>query len=356
MPPKRNSAPAAVADQVETAVDTAVLIPVLANDVDADGDPLKIVSFTPPAHGSVGTVANDVLNYVPAPGYVGDDAFTYTVSDPHKGVSTATVAVSVSAPNTAPRAGDDRITTVRDQPVTFEPLANDDDADGDVLRISDYTAPNRGEVVLNADRTFTYYPASGFIGDDAFRYTIADGRGGTAEGEVALTVQAPNAPPVAVSDDATIEQNTAVRLDLLANDSDPDGDSLVIVDIAVPANGSVAVHGDQTVTYTPHPDFLGTDEFAYTVSDKKVGTSSNIVTIEVVASNEAPTALALDGTTVAENAEGAVVGELTVTDPDAGDVHRFAVDDARFEVVDGALEAEGGRRRWTPRIPSRRSS
>ena len=64
------------------------------------------------------------------------------------------------------------------------------------------------------------------------------------------------------------------------------------------------------------------------------------LTVEDV--NEAPTALALDGTTVAENAEGAVVGELTVTDPDAGDVHRFAVDDDRFEVVDGALKLKAG--------------
>ena len=64
------------------------------------------------------------------------------------------------------------------------------------------------------------------------------------------------------------------------------------------------------------------------------------LTVEDV--NEAPTALALDGTTVAENAEGAVVGELTVTDPDAGDEHRFAVDDARFEVVDGALKLKAG--------------
>jgi hypothetical protein len=69
---------------------------------------------------------------------------------------------------------------------------------------------------------------------------------------------------------------------------------------------------------------------------------SQAFTLTVADVNEAPTALALDATTVAENAGGAVVGDLTVSDPDADDVHTFAVDDARFEVVDGALKLKAG--------------
>src|SRR5262249_1879212 len=65
-------------------------------------------------------------------------------------------------------------------------------------------------------------------------------------------------------------------------------------------------------------------------------------TIDVANVNEAPTALTLSNATVAENAAGATVGTLTVTDPDAGDTHAFAVSDSRFEVVGATLKWKGG--------------
>lgn len=64
--------------------------------------------------------------------------------------------------------------------------------------------------------------------------------------------------------------------------------------------------------------------------------------IDVQDMNEGPTGLALDNFTVAENAEGAVIGNISVVDPDASDTHSFAVSDDRFEILDGKLQLKPG--------------
>ncbi|MFP4361363.1 MAG: Ig-like domain-containing protein, partial [Alphaproteobacteria bacterium] len=240
--------------------------------------------------------------------------------------------------NSAPLAVHDHVEVPADGVAEIPVLTNDRDPDDDRLSIVSFTLPAHGTVANVANNTFRYTPAPGYVGDDTFTYRVDDGRGGSSEGRVDVKVVEPNAPPVAASDHVTTVQDTAVRLDLLANDADPDDDPLSIVGVTVPNDGILEVHDDQTVTYTPNPDFLGTDSFSYTVTDGRGHTSSVTAEIEVVPPNEAPTGISLDATRVAENAEGAVVGKLEVADPDADDTHRFTVDDDRFEVVDGALK------------------
>jgi large repetitive protein len=222
-----NSSPVAVDDKAETTVGTAVLIDVLANDYDPDGDPLQVVAFTMPAHGTVALVQPGILQYTPQAGFVGIDFFSYTISDGRQGKknqSTAGVEVRVLAANTAPVAVDDLVTTTRDNPVTFDVRANDSDPDGDPLSITSFTMPAHGTLSIHADQRFTYTPAAGFVGEDGFSYTISDGRGGTAQATVTLVVEWPNTAPVAVDDRATTTQGTPVTIDVLANDSDADGD------------------------------------------------------------------------------------------------------------------------------------
>jgi|GEM_PF-2102258 len=90
-----NQPPVAVDDSAVTLVNTPVGIAVLANDTDADGDPLSILSATVPAHGTA-VVSGTVVVYTPAPGYIGADGFTYTVSDGQGGTDTAAVSIAVS--------------------------------------------------------------------------------------------------------------------------------------------------------------------------------------------------------------------------------------------------------------------
>jgi hypothetical protein len=109
---------------------------------------------------------------------------------------------------------------------------------------------------------------------------------GVLEGSpVAFTAEAlsTNQPPVAQDDVATTPFATPVVIDVLANDSDPDGDPLTVESVTTPANGTATINGDQTVTYTPNSGFSGTDSFGYTISDGQGHTASATVTVTVQA-------------------------------------------------------------------------
>ena len=225
-----NRAPVAVADTATTQAATPVTINVLANDSDPDSDALAVSTFTQAAHGTVASVTGG-LRYTPTSGYSGGDSFTYTISDGRGGTATATVSLTVQAPpNRAPVAVADSATTQAATPVTVNVLANDSDPDGDALAVSTFTQAAHG-TVASVTGGLRYTPTSGYSGGDSFTYTISDGRGGTATATVSLTVQAPpNRAPVAVADSTSTQAGTAVSINVLANDSDPDGDALAVID------------------------------------------------------------------------------------------------------------------------------
>src|SRR5207249_4848172 len=167
---------------------------VLANDSDPDGDPLTITGASAPAHGTAVASATNIT-YTPAAGFLGTDSFTYSISDGRGGVASARVTVNVvQGADTAPETMDDTITTVQGTAATAAVLANDFDPDGDALTLTSVTPGSNGTATANADGTITYSPNPGFVGPDAFTYTVADGRGGTATARVNVTVWA-SAPP-----------------------------------------------------------------------------------------------------------------------------------------------------------------
>ena len=84
---------------------------------------------------------------------------------------------------------------------------------------------------------------------------------------VNVIVNAGNDPPVAIDDNATTQEDTAVVIDVLSNDSDPDGSPIGVIAVTQGSNGTVTNNGDGTVTYNPNPGFSGTDSFTYTISD-----------------------------------------------------------------------------------------
>ncbi|MEA2172927.1 MAG: hypothetical protein QOD00_519 [Blastocatellia bacterium] len=95
-PGKCNRPPTAVNDTATTTQNTPVRINVSENDSDPDFDALTVTSVGPPAHGSVNIVNSNTVNYAPGTNYVGNDSFTYTISDGHGGTATATVNVNVT--------------------------------------------------------------------------------------------------------------------------------------------------------------------------------------------------------------------------------------------------------------------
>lgn len=194
--------------------------------------------------------------------------------------------------NTGPDAVDDSVSTARDVALNIGVLANDTDPENDPLTITATSTPAHGTVTVDAGQV-RYTPAAGYVGTDSFTYTISDGFGGSDLATVTVTIgDDGNRPPVATDDTAQTPPATPVRIGVLANDSDPDGDTLTIDSVGTPAHGQAVRNADGTVTYTPAPGFEGSDNFSYVVSDGRGGSATARVTILVaIGTNRPPVAL-----------------------------------------------------------------
>lgn len=203
----------------------------------------------------------------------GDSAQTIMVSDVH--FSTLPVDDTLTAV-------DDSAETDEDVAVVIDVLDNDVDSNGQPLTVTSATATN-GTVTINPDNTLTFTPDPDYNGPATITYTIEDTDGNTDSADVAITVNPLNDPPVAIDDSATTDENTAVTIDVLANDSDPDGDPLTVTGLGTlaPANGSVVINGDGTLTYTPNAGFSGTDSFEYVVEDPDGASAVALVTVTI---------------------------------------------------------------------------
>lgn len=278
-----NRQPDMIADAASVAPGGLVNVQVLANDSDPDGDPLQLASIAMPEHGSITGHPDMSVSYQPEPGYQGIDRFSYTVVDGKGGSGSAEVVITVATLNLQPSAQDDRVMTQPGQPVTVAVLANDRDGNDDPLTLSGVGMPANGTVVVDGAQRLTYTPAAGFVGTDSLTYTVADGRGGAATGRLVIDVQNLNHPPVAVTDTVTTNANTAVTVPVLGNDSDPDGDALQLLSVAMPANGTVAVDAQKRVVYTPKAGFVGLDGFTYKLVDARGAESVGTVAVTVQA-------------------------------------------------------------------------
>jgi len=168
-------------------------------------------------------------------------------------------------------------------------LRNDTDPESDPLTAVLVSDVSYGSLTLNADGSFTYTPAANFNGTDSFTYKANDGKADSNQATVAITVNPVDDPPVATDDSASTIEETPVTIDVLANDSDVDGDTLTVASVIQPANGVVTNNGTD-VTYTPNSGFTGTDVFTYTVSDGNGGADTATVTVTVSEINHPPVA------------------------------------------------------------------
>lgn len=184
-----NEAPRATADVATTGEDVPVTLDLLANDVDPDGDALTVSAIEAPANGAITDHGDGTVTYLNDAGFSGVDSFTYTVSDTGGGSDTATVTVTVEeAGNQPPVAVDDVATTFENKPVHVAALANDSDPEGDPIAVSAITAAANGRVVAKKNGTLSYKPDKGFVGTDAFTYTVTDGQGNSDTAVVTVTV------------------------------------------------------------------------------------------------------------------------------------------------------------------------
>ncbi len=296
-----NDPPVAFADSVSLAEDAPLGIDVLANDRDADGaadlDPSSVRIVGGPAHGSA-TVAplTGAVTYTPVPDANGPDTFTYQVCDRSGSCASAVVSVTVTPSQDGPRPAPDGATTPEDVPVAVDVVANDRDPDGDldVASVSIADGPDHGTARVDATTgAVTYAPAPDWNGPDAFTYQVCDALAACATTTVTLTVSPVDDPPAASDDAAGTPEDSPVAVDVLANDTDPDGHAdLLPASVRVtraPAHGTVrADHATGTLTYFPERDWNGTDTFAYTVCDAAHACTAARVAIDVTPVNDPP--------------------------------------------------------------------
>ena len=280
-------APTVTADTATVQEDSTTTIDVLANDSDVSGVALGIHSFGQGANGSV-TQSGTQLIYTPNADFSGVDTFTYTATDGAGGTASTTVTVTVEAVNDAPTAPPVALTVNEDSSVTFDPLAQASDAEGNVITLSEIGTASMGEVTQNADGTVTFTPNADTNGNDSFSYVITDGDLSSTV-TVSLTVTPVNDLPV-VTDDTTnmVEDSGSVILNVLSNDTDVEG-PLTLTEVTGAQFGTVTFTADGDVTYTPDPDAFGEELLTYTVTDSDGATATATLTISVSAENDAPT-------------------------------------------------------------------
>jgi len=314
-----NDAPVAVDDTVEADEDTPVLIPVstlLANDTDVDLDTLTVTGVSDPSNGTVALAAG-TITFTPALEFNGEAGFDYTITD---GTATATahVTITVGPINDTPVAVDDMAATNEDTAVEIlvsTLLANDTDADGDILTLVELNNATNGTLALVGE-TITFTPVLNFNGEAGFDYTITDGTA-TDTAHVTISVAAVNDAPVAVSDTATTNEDTAVEIldsTLLANDADVDLDTLLVTGVSNPIHGTVVLAAG-TITFTPAANFNGNAGFDYTISDG-AETDMAHVTITVAPVNDAPVAVDDTAATDEDTPVDIFVGTLLTNDID----------------------------------------
>jgi uncharacterized delta-60 repeat protein len=170
-----NDAPVANSQLVVTNEETPVAMTLTASDV--DGGPLAYTVLSSPLYGTLSGVAPN-LTYSPGPNAVGPDSFTFRVNDGAMDSNVAIVSIVVNGINDPPAAADDSYATVIDTPIAVAApgvLANDSDVDGNPLSTVLVTGPANGTLVLNANGSFTFTPATGFVGTATFTYRASDG-------------------------------------------------------------------------------------------------------------------------------------------------------------------------------------
>ena len=356
-----NDAPTAEDDALTTDEDTAIVgANVFADngngeDHDPDASDTRTITAVNGSAGNVGTqfaltsgalvtlLADGTLDYDPAGqfemlalGQSTTDSFTYTISDGNGGTDTATVSVAIAGVNDAPEANDDALTVTEDASGSVIVTASDTDIDAgdDPEIVSIDTTGLAGIVTIGADNdTLTYDPngafenlAVGQIATETFTYTISDGNGGSDSASVTVTITGVNDPLLATDDGgagfATDEDSAFVTGNVLANDTDVDGDTLSVTGLDTTGTlGLVTDNGDGTFSYDPNGAFdsleagdQATDSFVYTVSDGNGSTDTATVTITIDGVTDGTGPNIIQGTSGSDNLIGTTGDDIILSE------------------------------------------
>jgi VCBS repeat-containing protein len=301
-----NDAPIAQPDSVITSEDMPLSINVLKNDTDIDsdllGDSIKIIIT--PTRGSLSGNTDSIIVYTPSVNYNGRDSFQYAICDNMVSslCDTAWVQIQINPVNDPPIANRDLASVNEDGFTTVNVLLNDTDTDGglrgDSVRL--IILPNHGGIINHNDSTLRYTPTPNFFGLDSVLYRICDTSALGTQCDSAwlvINVLPVNDPPNANYDNTSTNEDVALLINIINNDTDIDGsiNPASITFQQLPPFGTVVNNNNGSITYTPNANFYGLDSLRYQVCD--TGTplparcDSAMVYIEVHSINDLPQAV-----------------------------------------------------------------
>jgi hypothetical protein len=253
---------------------------------DADGNAI-VYNVTPPLHGTLtGTGADRV--YTPDYDYFGPDSITFTASDGQASSSPATILIHVRWLNLQPVGNP--LTVHTHQGTDISVIVTAWDVDSSSLKFLPPTSPIHGTLSGTAPN-LTYTPTGAYTGWDSFTFQVNDGQQDSTPATVTIDVDAspPPGQTVAVADLFQAQQDTAVNLDVLANDTDSDAYALTVTSAGIAGHGiTVVANGGLNVLYTPASGFFGVDTFTYNVSNGHGRTASAIARVFVNKTGNSP--------------------------------------------------------------------
>jgi gliding motility-associated-like protein len=321
-----NDPPTVVNETPSTPENTALTGNVLTDgtdDSDVDRNTLSISQFTIdgttyPAGSivnlpNVGTVivnADGTYTFTPVTGYFGSlPVITYAVSDGNGGTTNGTLAITVTPVNDPPVVSPESIQIQEDAPATGNLLTNDTDPENNTLSISQFTIagvsgtftpgttavtiPNVGTIQISANGAYVFTPAANYNGIvPNIEYTVSDGQGAFANGNLTIVVAAVNDAPTVTNDTKSEPVNTPIVGNVLSNDRDIEGSALSLtkftiggVDYSAGTTativgvGTVVMNADGSYTFTPETNYIGSPPvITYTVSD---GTATSTGTLSL---------------------------------------------------------------------------
>ena len=227
----------------------------------------------------------------------------------------AIVALLAISANDPPIAESGEVTTQEDTPTSIVIAGSDKDADQ--LTFSVITGPSHGRLSGTAPE-LTYSPAANFNGSDSFSFKVNDGEADSKVAAVSIKVSPVNDSPKANNDTVKAQEDVPIAtVKVLANDTDPDGDRLMVINATQGTNGSVTIGTDSTLAYTPYRNFSGTDTFTYQLSDGNGGADTATVNVTIDPVNDAPSITSRPSETTRVWASYAY--DIEAKDPDPGD-------------------------------------
>jgi len=193
--------------------------------------------------------------------------------------------------NKAPMANLESVSVDEDVQGIFDVIAGAFDADDDILSITNITNPANGNAAIITDgqgkQKISYTPNANFNGTDQIVYTISDGRGESVTKTLNIAINSLNDTPIANLENASVDEDSSVLIDVLASASDADSDQLSIAGVYGVING-VATIVDGKILYTPNADYSGNASLGYTISDGNGGLVTKTLNITVNAVNDTP--------------------------------------------------------------------